>query len=527
MRPAFTFREIREAEKTIIEKDGIPSLVLMENAGRNAYDVIRTIVADIEDRLTYIFCGKGNNAGDGFVIARHLAVNGLSVNVVYLTGLSEFKGDALTNLNALQKMNSPFVSFTHFDDLVSADSKFGRAAGNSRLLFIDAILGSGIKGELSKQFSEAIDFINRKKRGKSTVISVDVPSGLMSGEQINPIVSADHTITMGAIKTEMLFGEGKENCGEITIIPIGITDDLLNVHNTYGKYDITAIDVKQSYPKRRKTSYKYTNGKVLILGGSRGLSGSVIMSSLAALSSGAGAVMAAIPKSISSHFSRKLLEVIKTELDETSDGSIAGSSYERLTKQLSKADAVLIGPGLSLNRETRNFLFELIDRCEKNLVIDADALTLIAEEPEILLKRRSKSEIILTPHIGEFSKLSDLKMEDILPDRFLAVREFSARYGVNMILKSETSIACLKTGGIYINPTGNEILASAGSGDVLSGILVSLFAQTKDVKRTMICGNFLHGLIADFYSEKNGNRQTATQQELISLLPRAITQILA
>jgi ADP-dependent NAD(P)H-hydrate dehydratase / NAD(P)H-hydrate epimerase len=339
-------------------------------------------------------------------------------------------------------------------------------------------------------------------------------------------VNADHTVTMGAIKTEMLFGEGKENCGEITIVPIGITEDLLNKYNTYGKYDITASDVKQIFPRRRKTSYKYSNGKALIIGGSKGLSGSVILSSLAALSSGAGAVLAAIPVSISAHFSRKMLEVIKTELDETSEGSIAGTSYERISKQIKKADAVLIGPGLSLNKETKSFLFELIEKCDKNLIIDADALTLIAEDPGILLKRNSKNGIILTPHIGEFSKLSGLKIEDITPDRFLAVREFSARYSVNVIMKSETSFACLKTGEIFINPTGNELLASAGSGDVLSGILVSLLAQTKDVKKAMICGNYLHGLAADIYAEKNGNKQTATQQELIKLIPRAITGIL-
>jgi NAD(P)H-hydrate epimerase len=528
MRPAFTFGELRETEKAIIEKDGIPSLILMESAGRNAYEVIRSIVPNTGECHVFIFCGKGNNAGDGFVIARHLAINGIPANIIHISELNEISKDALTNLELLQKMDSPLISFTAFDEFSADLKEKGNSINGSRVLMIDAILGSGLKGSLSEKFTEAISLINgfRKKNRRIVVISVDVPSGLMSGEQVNPVICADHTITMGAVKTEMLFGAGKENCGEISIVPIGVTDDLLNKYNTFGKYDITPDDVKLIFPKRRKASYKYSNGKALIIGGSKGLSGSVIMSSLAALRSGAGAVFAAIPSSISPHFSRKLLEVIKTELDETAEGSISGNSYEKVSKPLAKADAVLIGPGLGLNRETKNFLFELITKCEKNIVIDADALTLISEDPGILLKKDHNIGIILTPHIGEFSKLSGLAIEEIMNDRFNSVREFSAKYGVNIAMKSETTFSCMSSGEIFLNPAGNELLASAGSGDVLSGILVSLLAQTNDLKTAMICGNYLHGLSADIYAEKNGNKQTASQQDLIKLLPGAVTQIL-
>ncbi|MCC7159659.1 MAG: NAD(P)H-hydrate dehydratase [Ignavibacteria bacterium] len=527
MKPAFTFEEIREAEKTIIEKDGVPSLILMENAGRNAFDVICNIFPDIESYSVFILCGKGNNAGDGFVIARHLAISGVFSNVVCISATGELKGDAKINFNLLNKSESELILFLDFEEFRKEIRS--KKSDKKKYLIIDALLGSGIKGELSGFFNEAIESINytRTKYKYSRVVSIDVPSGLMSGKQINPVVNADYTITMGAIKTEMLYGTGKESCGEITVVPIGINSDYLKRYNIWKKYDVEFTDVTKLFPKRKKSSFKYSNGKVLIIGGSKGLSGAVLMSSLAALKTGTGAVLAAFPSSITGHFSKKLFEVIKTELDETSEGTIAGDSFERITKQIDKADAILIGPGLSLNAQTKDFLFDLIKNCDKNLVIDADALTLIAGEPSVLLNRKHKNQIILTPHIGEFSRLSGYDAETIIVNRFEVVIEFAAKFNVNVILKSETSLSCTAEGLIYLNSSGNESLASAGSGDVLSGILVTLLALTCKADEAMICGNYLHGMIADMYYKKHGNKQTASQQDLIKFIPGAVTRILS
>ncbi|HWA05587.1 MAG TPA: NAD(P)H-hydrate dehydratase, partial [Ignavibacteria bacterium] len=236
--------------------------------------------------------------------------------------------------------------------------------------------------------------------------------------------------------------------------------------------------------------------------------------------------LTAFPRSISAHFSRKLNEVIKTELDETPDCSIAGNSYTKILKQLSKSDAVLIGPGLSLNSETANFLFDVIINSPKPLVIDADALTLLAGNIEILKQRKSENEIIITPHIGEFSRLSGKSTEDINSNRFEIVRNFAKEYNVNVVLKSETTLSCTIDGKIYINNTGNELLGSAGSGDVLSGIIVSLLAQTGNVNTAMICGNYVHGMLADIYFDKHDNKQSASQQDLIKLIPAAVTELL-
>jgi len=529
MRPAFTFEEIREVEKTLIDKEGIPSLILMENAGKNTFDVISSIYPDLASRTIVIICGKGNNAGDGYVIARNFLINGIPVEIYNLSAPGELKGDALVNYNILAKLSSKLccmydITENDPDVLYSSLKKL-----KGKALIIDALLGSGIKGSVSGLYEKVINQINsiKHKNFKIDVISIDVPSGLGESNSEGAIVDACHTITMGAIKTDLLFGRGKENTGKIYVVPIGITNDCFERANIYNKYLVEECDVKSLFPKRKKTSYKYSNGKALIVGGSKGLSGAVIMSSLAALKCGSGAVLAAYPESISAHFSRKMYEVIKTELPETKKGSIAGDSYRELKKPLQKADAVLVGPGLSTNKDTSQFLFELITNCGKPLVIDADALTLLAENMEVLNNRSSTAEIILTPHLGEFSRLTGLSVEEISANRFNILKEFCVKYNVSVILKSETSISCTPAGIIVINNTGNEQLASAGSGDVHSGIVVSLLASTGDAASAMICGNYIHGRLAERYYDKFGNKQSATQQDMIKFIPDVITEILS
>jgi ADP-dependent NAD(P)H-hydrate dehydratase / NAD(P)H-hydrate epimerase len=525
MKPAFTFDEIRQVEKTIIEKDGVPSLVLMENAGKNAFDILCIKYPDIADYSICIFCGKGNNAGDGFVIARQMALNGIDVNIINVCDVSELKGDALSNYSILKAIKSDKISFISFNEFAASKQP---PLKKGKTLIIDALLGSGVNGRLSRDFESAISCINsaKDKNKKLQVVSVDVPSGLMSGEQINPLVNADLTITMGTVKTELLFGAGKENSGEIFVAAIGIDDDTLNRYNNYSKYIVGHEDIPFIFPKRKKTSYKYSNGRVLLIGGSKGLSGAIIMSAMAAAKAGAGAATVAYPKSLSSHFGRKLFDLTKVELDETPEGSITADSFGAIKKKIEWSDAVLIGPGISLNNETKNFVFDVIRNCSKNIVIDADALTLLAEDMSVLSNRKASNEVILTPHLGEFSRLSSLSTEEIINNRFESVSNFAKKYNVNVLMKSETPFTCLKNGEVYFNTSGNELLAVTGSGDVLSGILVSLLAQTGDSKTAMICGNYLHGMLAEMYYEKYGNKQSAMQRDLIKFIPGAVTKII-
>ena len=528
MKPAFTFDEIRKIEKKIILGDNIPSIILMENAGKNSCDVLLDEFPEISDYDIYIVCGKGNNAGDGYTLARHLIIKGIYVNIVQLVDPAELKGDALMNYNIL----SLLLSQDDKGEIVySYDLKFfeSKSLKRGRILLIDAVLGTGIRGRLDDKFLKVIESVNNihKKNKKLKVVSLDVPSGLMSGELVNPVVKADMTISMGTYKTELLFEEGKENSGKVNVVPIGIENGLIEKYDTFGNNLVELNDVKKLLPRRRKTSYKYSNGKALIIGGSKGLSGAVAMSSLSALKSGAGGVVVAIPHSLSTIFNKKLYEIISLELDETNEGSIASNQYDSVKKRIDWADAVLIGPGLSLNDETKEFLFDVISNCEKNIVVDADALSLIAADINVLRNRKQNADIILTPHLGEFSRLTGIDISNIRKNRFEILKEFTGAYKVNVALKSETTVSCNKSGGIFINTAGNESLAAIGSGDVLSGIMVSILAQTRDVNASLICGNYLHGLCSEFYLKKYGNKQTASPQDMIKLIPKAVTALLS
>jgi len=525
MKPVFTFNEIRDIESKIISNDNFPSIALMENAGKNSFDILCSAVDDLSDNEIFILTGKGNNAGDGYTLARHMMIGGIEFEIVQIDSPTSLKGDALINYEALVKCGFDFNSSMPFDDFVKRTKALHK---KSNVIVIDAILGTGISGNLNDKYVDVIQYLRQlKSRLKNLrIISLDIPSGLMSGKQANPLVRADVTISMGTLKAELLFNEGKENSGEIYIAPIGVTDKLIEKYDTYNQRIVELNDIKAIFPKRRKISYKYSNGKVLVIGGSKGLSGSIIMSSLAAVKSGSGGVAAAIPVSVSGYLGKKLFEIMKVELEENEDGSIRGDSYDKITKRMEWADAVLLGPGISTNEKTKNFVFDVIVNCNKNMVIDADALNFIGSEPDVLKRRNHNNKIILTPHIGEFCRLSGLNADEVIYNRFENVRKFAAEYKVNVVLKSETTLSCIESGIIYINSTGNECLATAGSGDVLSGIITSMLAQTGDVKAAMICGNYLHGLCADIYFAKNKNKQTASPQDIIKLIPKAVTAIL-
>lgn len=541
MKPLFTFDEIRTIEKDIIVQEGIPSIVLMENAGKNSCDVIINKIKNLEFYSIFILCGKGNNAGDGFTLARHLLIKGYAVKVFCTSEVESLKGDALINYNLLLKQSSNLTDIIFLNDVnefennvYSLINKSKKSSG--KLLLVDAILGTGIKGPLDKKllgFINCINLIKSSNRSKVKVISLDIPSGLMSGEQINPMVKADYTISMGTYKAELLYDYAKENSGCINVVPIGITDEFVAGKNNFGKYIIEHDDVKAIFPIRRKTSYKYGNGKLLIIGGSKGLSGALAMSCLSAVKSGAGGVVAALPDSIFNIFSEKYFDIMKLSLQSNVEGSITKSALSQLTMRLKWADAVLIGPGMSSHKDTKEFLLDFISNCRKNLVIDADGLTNLSDDISILKKRKNNNKIIITPHLGEFSKLVKSDVEQIKLNRFEIVRNFSKEYKVNVVLKSETSMSCVYDKNdfvcfkdIFVNSTGNELLAAAGSGDILSGLIASLFAQTGDPFSAMICGNYLHGLCADLYFEKNKNKQSARPIDFMTLLPKAISKLI-
>ncbi len=524
MKPVFTFEEIRIVERRIIQDFDFPSLLLMENAGKNAAELIKNAFEDLDEHQIFILCGKGNNAGDGFVAARHLMNSGFELKIIMLDELPHLNGDAKTSFLMLKtaQQDNLIIDFNTFTRSLSPFSK------STKIILVDCILGTGIRGELSAKHREVISKVNllRKKFPKLKIISVDVPSGLMRGKQINEVIRADRTITMTAMKYELLYGEGKECAGRIDCIDIGVDEKLFEKYNSYDKYIIGHTDIPFIFPKRKKASHKYSNGKVFVIGGSKNLSGAVMMSSLSALKSGCGAVAAAVPSSLMKQFGKELYDVMKVELDEN-DGTIGADNYSKLEKRIDWADVVLIGPGISVNEQTKEFVISVIQNCSKPLIIDADALNILANDISILEKRKIDNEIILTPHVGEFARLNNVTSELVVNNRLTLLKDFVRKAKVNVVLKSETTISCTKEGKMYFNLAGNEALATAGSGDILSGLIASMFAQTKNSEHAMICGNYLHGKLAENYFIKNKNKQTASPNDLIKLIPESVSNILS
>jgi NAD(P)H-hydrate epimerase len=528
MKPCFTFSEIKHTESQIINSENIPSIILMENAGKNSFDIIYNLFDDLKNYSVFVFCGKGNNAGDGLVIARNFIINNFSVNVIFTSSIENLSNDSKLNAeilfkNTSEKINYFFLNEQNFNDIFNLIK-----SNNGKILIIDALFGTGLNSGLKGFYKNIISEINsfRRYSKKIKIISLDVPSGLSESDLQGELIYADYTITMAAVKTELLYGIGKESSGKLFTVPIGITDTLLQKYSNSNKLFIESSDIKKLFPVRKKTSFKYSNGKTLIIGGSKTFSGAVIMSSAAALKSGAGAVFSAFPESVSAIICRKLREVIKIELPSVNNDTVSAEALKYLNDYLNKSDSVLIGPGLKVNQQTIDFVTDFIINCSKPFIIDADALNILALDTSILLKRKYNSPIILTPHLGEFSRIANVSIEELSHNRFEIAKSFALNFNVNIILKSETSFSCSSDGKIYINCSGNEQLASAGSGDILSGIIASILAQSKSPLTSMICGNYIHGKCAEFYMQKFGNAQSAMQKDLINFIPKVISHII-
>lgn len=494
MKSIFFNDAILNVEKQIISGLGIPSIILMENAGANSAEYILKNYGELLKSGAVIIAGKGNNAGDGFVLARHLSINKIYVKVLMLYGEKELKGDALTNFLILKNLKSSglkIVSCKNVSDLrkeISPEIK----------LLVDAVFGVGFKGEPDKKISSIISEINNLKDKK--IISLDTPSCLVNyNQEFNPVKS-DVTLSMGARKFQSLFYKGKEYSGKIETIGIGIPQELFDKYNTEKMYLTELSDMKKLIPKRKFDSNKYTNGKVFIITGSPGLTGASYLSSMSALKSGAGAVIAGIPESLNEIMELKLTEVMTIPLKETGDSTISLSAFSEIKKKIRWSDVTLIGPGISRNEETAELIRKIIKEVNCRYIIDADGINAFKDNIALLKEK----EIIITPHYGEFSNLTGISVEDIKNNFYKIAKEFSDKYKIILLLKNAPSII---TDGkrFVVNPTGKENLATAGSGDVLSGIIAGLFSVMKDPFNSAAAGAFIHGYCGDILYEKYGN----------------------
>jgi len=485
MQRIVTAAEMASIDRKTIDEIGIPGMVLMELAGTGISDEIEAIFDyDVRDINILIFCGKGNNGGDGFVIARHLIIAGANV-VIFLAGKKQdLKGDALANFGILEKMNIPVKEISSLTDINHPPQID---------LVVDALLGTGVTGPVRGFYAELIQYINHLD---TLVVAVDLPTGMEtdSGNVVGDCVQADTTLTMAHIKRGLLFSPAREYAGDIVVVDIGVPPAVsAALHGNV--FLVEKDDVKQRLPHRHRDAHKTDCGKVVVFAGSVGMTGAATLTSISTLQAGAGLTKLGIPESLNPIMEQKLTEVMTVPLPETSDKSISIRAKDIIGDLIDWADVLAIGPGLSTNSETVEFVRWLLTHVSKPMVIDADGLNALANAVPLI--KNYKNELILTPHPGELSRLLSCSPQEISNNRIEMLKKTAQEFGCVIVLKGGPTLTAAPDGSIYINSTGNPGMATGGSGDVLTGIIAGLWAQKLSALDAAMCGVYVHGLAGD------------------------------
>ncbi len=480
-----TSQEMRGMDQTTIENIGIPGVVLMENAGVGTTRVIQNLLADTPQPLVYVFCGKGNNGGDGFVIARHLWDAGAEVNIFIAGAEKDVKGDALTNYNAIRKLDIP-VRF------VNSPAELKEIPRHAPDIVVDALLGTGIQGAVHGFMKDVIEFVNRMD---CPVVSVDVPSGLDADSPVlaGEAVRADVTVTMALPKLCHVFHPAKSYVGELFIADIGIPHHIRNSSDV----KMRMVEKQDIYlPEREADSHKYRNGKVAVIAGSAGFTGAATMSAQAALNIGAGLVRLAVPASLNGILESKLTEVITLPYSAGKKDYLTRDNVAELQELIEWCDVLAVGPGLGREETTQKAILDLLTDFNKPAVIDADALFSLAKNTDLLKSKHT--DWIFTPHHGEFHRfLPDVGKDELSASFPKLARQFAKEHGLVLLLKGAPSLVASPDGDVFVNPTGNPGLASGGTGDVLTGMVAGLAAQGMNPAAAAYIANYLHGLCAD------------------------------
>lgn len=507
---AYFAEQMRTIDRTAEEKGGIPGIVLMENAAAACVRELEKLPG-LNKKSVAVFCGKGNNGGDGFAVARRLFNSGIDVSVFLVCG-TDFSGDAKTNYDIIRK--------TDINIDVVSDTENLRYIIKSFDIVVDAIFGTGIHGTVR---GIAYDVISEINQNAKYVLSVDVPSGINSdsGEICGVCIKADKTVTFAAYKVGMLMFPAADFTGDIVAadisIPRYITDEIEGITVTDKEF------VKKVLPKRRNNSHKGDYGKLLIIAGSRGMTGAAYMASSAAMRAGCGLVTLAVCESLNNIFEVKTTEVMTLPLPDT-DGHLSYKAADILAEKINLYDAVLIGPGLGRSDDIRAVLEKVLEVSKVTLVIDADAISVLAKDKNMLSK--CGCGLIFTPHTAEMSRLCGMDIQYIEENRLSVSKEFSEEYGAAVILKGHHTVVTGADLMQYINITGNAGLAKGGSGDVLAGITAAFAAKGIDETAAAAAAAYVHGLAADIAVAECG-MESLIASDVIECIPKALEKITA
>ncbi|MCE5286433.1 MAG: NAD(P)H-hydrate dehydratase [Pelosinus sp.] len=510
MKAALT-KEIRSVDKQAIEEFGIPGVVLMENAGTAVVRQMEKNLGTLQDKRVCIFAGKGNNGGDGYVIARHLYNKGVKVKVFLLGHKSDVAGDAKINLDILHSIGLDVIEVLESRDWDKV--KIGTTFAD---YLIDALLGTGYKGELSDNMLEAVSIINHS--GK-VVIAVDVPSGVNAdnGQVVSSAVLADYTVTFSVQKPGLLFYPGAQQAGKVFVEDIGIPA-VLSENSAIKQNAVRANEVRSMLMKRHPAAHKGMCGRVAVLAGSTGLTGAAVLASMSAMRAGAGLVTLGVPESLHNIVEVKLTEVMTKPLPEIAGGAIGAKAVPTFCELAAKADVAAVGPGLGQEVETSEALRELIGIIEKPLVLDADALNALSDMPQLL--KKTKALAVITPHPGEMARLTGLSVEEINSDRMEVARMSASDWNCIVVLKGAPTVVAFPDGEVYINTTGNAGMATGGAGDVLTGIIAAFIAQGLSSHDAAVAGVYVHGLAGDIAAKTGTIGRVAG--DIAAALPAAI-----
>lgn len=516
-----TAAEMREVDRLSTERAGVSSLTLMENAGKSVAEQIVARCKNFVDIPIFVYCGKGNNGGDGFVVARHLQKLGATVSVLLFAKSADLKGDAAKNFKRLKN-----VEVVPVEDADAWERPRWQPGARSGGIVVDALLGTGIRGPVAGLLRAAVDSINERPAGV-TAFSVDIPSGLDSdtGAVQGAAVRADYTVTFTSPKIGMFLGESGRHLGSLAVREIGSPPELTEEIGKGGLRWSEAREFAAFGKLRRAEAHKGDYGHVLVVAGSVGKSGAAVLASWAALRSGAGLVTAAVPEPVVPIVAGHIPEIMTEPMAATTAGSLAMKDLEngRLESILAGKKALSIGPGLGTQEETQRFIRGVVGRRGVPVILDADGLNAFDGFAKDL--NREEGRLAMTPHPGEMARLLDATVKDVQARRIDIATAAATEWNAIVILKGHHTIVAAPDGGAWINSTGNPGMATGGTGDVLTGILGGLTAQygVGDWWRMLAFGVWLHGLSGDISAAESGEAPLMAS-DLIQALPRALRQ---
>ena len=494
---------------------GIPAIVLMENAGLQVVDYLEAEFDDLDERSILVLCGKGNNGGDGMVAAKHLHNRGYGPRLVLFGRKSDTRDEALVNLKILEKSG---VEILEIPDIRGWHDFLPELARYD--LIVDALIGIGVKGGVRGFLEEVMRDVNN---ADAVRLSVDVPSGLSADTNEIPgvCIAADATVTFGCPKIPHLFLPAEEKAGEVYIADIGYPADAVEAEGVW--LNLADPEELSDYlPERKVESHKGDYGHLLVVAGSKGKPGAARMVAEGAFRAGVGLVTVATPESVQPILAPQVMEMMTEPLPETREGTVSSKAGARVLKLLDGKGVLTLGPGLTTAAETQSFIREMVAETRVPLVLDADGLNAYQGHTELLSGK--DRPLILTPHPGEMGRLVGMSAEAVQQDRLAICRKFAQEHHCFVTLKGHRTLIADPDGNVWVNPTGNPGMATAGSGDVLTGILSGFVSQGIPILHAILLGVYLHGLAADLCAQRRGELPLMAR-DIVEHLPEAMGRL--